>query len=84
MATVGNGHVATTVYTDRVFMNGLFNGFKGESHRAIIPSRNNVRILLDDIQKSNVTNHTFALNVQQGPSSGHTFILNRYIIYYKL
>ena len=34
VATVGNGHVATLVYSDTVYINGLYNGVRGESHRA--------------------------------------------------
>lgn len=65
MASVGNGHVATTVYTDTVHMNGLYNGNRGESHRARIPSGNNIRINTptngDPIQRQ-----TFALDVGKG------------------
>jgi len=64
--TVGNGHIATAVFTDNVFMNGLFNGFKGESHRAIIPSRNNVKIVFDEASAGNVTDHLYSLDVEKG------------------
>lgn len=43
-------------------MNGLYNGFKGESHRARIPSKNNIRIS----SAVPLTNHTFALDVAKG------------------
>jgi len=32
--TIGNGHVATLVYSDTVYMNGLYTGLRGDSHRA--------------------------------------------------
>nr|KAI8741141.1 acid trehalase-like protein 1 [Biomphalaria glabrata] len=35
---VGNGHVATVVQSDTIFMNGLYNGASIVSHRARIPS----------------------------------------------
>lgn len=62
IASVGNGHVSTTMYTDTVFMNGLYNGDRGNSHRARIPSRNNIRMSVT----TTVTNHTFALHVDKG------------------
>lgn len=39
---VGNGHLASVVLRDTVFMNGLYNGELGKSHRARIPSTNNL------------------------------------------
>ncbi|BFZ07038.1 hypothetical protein BsWGS_10077 [Bradybaena similaris] len=38
MPEVGNGHIATVVHTDSIFMNGLYNGANFTSHRARIPS----------------------------------------------
>ncbi|CAF2684788.1 unnamed protein product [Rotaria sp. Silwood2] len=35
---IGNGHVATVVFSDFIYMNGLYNGENGTSHRARIPS----------------------------------------------
>ncbi|KAK3093895.1 hypothetical protein FSP39_021562 [Pinctada imbricata] len=36
--SLGNGHVATVVKNDAIFMNGLYNGYNVTSHRARIPS----------------------------------------------
>lgn len=44
MPSVGNGQLATVIYTDTVYMNGLYNGERGESHRARIPSQINIRM----------------------------------------
>jgi hypothetical protein len=66
MASVGNGHISTTVYTDTVYMNGLYNGERGESHRARIPSRNNIK--LSTSASDVVTDHVFGLDVAQGMS----------------
>lgn len=44
MASIGNGHVAANVFSDTVYMNGLYNGNKGESHRARIPNWANIRL----------------------------------------
>ncbi|XP_078612333.1 protein-glucosylgalactosylhydroxylysine glucosidase-like isoform X1 [Branchiostoma floridae x Branchiostoma japonicum] len=65
MASIGNGHLATTVYSDTIFVNGLYSGdgFKGRSHRATIPSQNNIRAMLpsevDAVRR-------FALDVEKG------------------
>ena len=44
MPSVGNGHVATVLHSVTIFMNGLYNGERGESHRARIPSHINIRV----------------------------------------
>ncbi|KAJ2953896.1 hypothetical protein O0L34_g1527 [Tuta absoluta] len=44
MPSIGNGHMATNVFSDTVYMNGLYNGRKGESRRARIPAWANIRL----------------------------------------
>lgn len=44
MPSIGNGHVATNIFSDTVYMNGLYNGRGGYSHRARIPSWANIRL----------------------------------------
>ncbi|XP_059058126.1 protein-glucosylgalactosylhydroxylysine glucosidase isoform X1 [Achroia grisella] len=44
MPSIGNGHIATNIFSDTVYMNGLYNGRKGESHRARIPNWANIRL----------------------------------------
>lgn len=44
MPSIGNGHIATNIFSDTVYMNGLYNGRKGESHRARIPAFANIRL----------------------------------------
>ncbi|XP_067943343.1 protein-glucosylgalactosylhydroxylysine glucosidase-like [Watersipora subatra] len=44
MASVGNGHISTIVYHDRIFMNGLYNGEGKKSHRAAIPALNRIQL----------------------------------------
>ena len=46
MPTVGNGHLATVVFRDRIFMNGLYNGEGNKSHRAAIPALNLIKLKL--------------------------------------
>lgn len=44
MPSIGNGHLAANVFSDTVYMNGLYNGHKGHSHRARIPNWANIRL----------------------------------------
>lgn len=44
MPQLGNGHVAFTAGQRTVNMNGLYNGYRGESHRARIPNWANVQL----------------------------------------
>lgn len=44
MPSIGNGHIATDIFSDTVYMNGLYNGEKGLSHRARVPAWCNVRL----------------------------------------
>ncbi|CAF3415662.1 unnamed protein product [Rotaria sp. Silwood1] len=60
MPYVGNGHVATVVFSDFIYMNGLYNGENGTSHRARIPSTLNWQFLIHPSSSS------FTLNVSSG------------------
>lgn len=40
--TLSNGHVGLPVWGDSILMNGLYNGERGDSHRARIPNYSNV------------------------------------------
>ena len=51
-------------------MDGLYNGERGDSHRARIPSRINIRI---DIPKREIKLRRFILDVEKG--SLETFLL---------
>jgi trehalose/maltose hydrolase-like predicted phosphorylase len=42
MPTLANGHVGFVIYGNSILMNGLYNGVRGESHRARIPNYANV------------------------------------------
>lgn len=44
MPSIGNGHIATNVFSDTVYLNGLYNGQMGESRRARIPAWINIRL----------------------------------------
>ena len=64
MASIGNGYLATAVYSDTVYVSGVFNGHgtSTPSHRARIPST--ASIVVDIDAHSNSTNQTFSLNVR--------------------
>ncbi|XP_064597126.1 uncharacterized protein LOC135463672 [Liolophura sinensis] len=64
MPSVGNGHIATVLYSSSVYMNGLFNGYKGNSHRARIPSLHNVRASLTGT--SDQESWSYSLDVKKG------------------
>ncbi|GBP95416.1 Protein-glucosylgalactosylhydroxylysine glucosidase [Eumeta japonica] len=53
MPSIGNGHLATDVFSEAVYMNGLYNGRWGRSRRARIPAWANVRL------NSTLTHHPY-------------------------
>lgn len=40
---MANGHIGFVPYGESIYMNGLYNGYKGESHRARIPNNANIQ-----------------------------------------
>lgn len=42
--TIGNGHIATVVRSDTIYINGVYNGRTGSSHRARVPSTVSIAI----------------------------------------
>lgn len=73
MPSIGNGQLATGVYTDTVYMNGLYNGELGESHRARIPSQINIRMSVGANQT--VTDQRFILDTEKGNRFFHILLL---------
>ncbi|XP_077863843.1 protein-glucosylgalactosylhydroxylysine glucosidase-like [Saccoglossus kowalevskii] len=65
MATVGNGHAATTVYSDTVYVNGIYNGVMGDSHRARIPSQNSIRVKFSEDIEAQIK-RKYTLDVGKG------------------
>lgn len=41
---LANGHIGYVPYSDSIYMNGVFNGQKGSSHRARIPNYANIYV----------------------------------------
>ncbi|GFO11935.1 acid trehalase-like protein 1 [Plakobranchus ocellatus] len=65
MPEVGNGHLATVVGSDSLFMNGLYNGANLSSHRARIPSPSGYSIQSDSVRPSGLA-RTYSLDVGRG------------------
>ncbi|CAG5116720.1 unnamed protein product [Candidula unifasciata] len=63
MPEVGNGHIATVVQSDTMFMNGLYNGYNKTSHRARIPSTAGYSI--DKVLPAELT-RSYTLDVGRG------------------
>lgn len=41
---IGNGYLATNVFSDAIYVDGIFNGYREDSHRARIPSTASIRV----------------------------------------
>ncbi|XP_013407124.1 mediator of RNA polymerase II transcription subunit 12, partial [Lingula anatina] len=65
LPTIGNGHVGTVVYSDAIYMNGLYNGRLTSSHRARIPSSCAVNITAVEPSQGPLV-RLYALNVAEG------------------
>ncbi|CAC5394365.1 PGGHG [Mytilus coruscus] len=61
--TLGNGHIATVVYTDTIYMNGLYNGLRVFSHRARIPSTCAIEVVLTTTR---ITKSSYSLDIEKG------------------
>ena len=60
---VGNGHLASTIFGDSVYLNGLYNGYAEKSHRARLPNIHNFFIHLNS---SNFLNKQYCLHLKHG------------------
>jgi protein-glucosylgalactosylhydroxylysine glucosidase len=60
--TLSNGHIAFVINGNAILMNGLYNGERGESHRARIPNYSNLEV---DVE-CGATNCAFSLNMRKG------------------
>lgn len=64
---LANGHIGFVPYGDSISMNGLYNGFKGDSHRASIPNYANVQFEpCTEQSTNNVELCTYALDIYNG------------------
>lgn len=63
MPQLGNGHVAFTTLSRTVNMNGLYNGYRGESHRARIPNWANIRL---EYCENSIDECVYEMNIRNG------------------
>ncbi|ESN97174.1 hypothetical protein HELRODRAFT_193290 [Helobdella robusta] len=66
MPTLGNGYIGTTVYSDKMYLNGLFNGAGSQSHRAAIPALLMSRINLSNPEIERRGTRKYVYNALQG------------------
>ena len=64
MPYVGNGHLASTIFDNKVYVNGLYNGKGGKSHRARLPNIHNFTLLSSD--PFGFENVQYVLNINEG------------------
>ncbi|KAG5674373.1 hypothetical protein PVAND_004347 [Polypedilum vanderplanki] len=72
MPTLSNGHVGFTIFSDSVYMNALYNGRGGLSHRARIPNFSN-------IQFADCSQCRYTMNMQYGYFMTEMNIENEFI-----
>lgn len=61
MPSIGNGHVATVIRGDAVFMNGLYNGHNITSHRAKMPA-----VFIRNVTTSSQQRQRYTLDLAAG------------------
>ncbi|CAG0920549.1 unnamed protein product [Notodromas monacha] len=64
LPTLGNGHLATVVNTDVIYVNGLYNGARGDSHRAKVASLHRAQVEL--VGAGELIDITFSLDTRRG------------------
>ncbi|VDI30110.1 Hypothetical predicted protein [Mytilus galloprovincialis] len=52
MPPIGNGHIATNVLSDTIYMNGFYNGYREDSHRARLQATSAVDVQFNDDRES--------------------------------
>ena len=57
---IGNGYLATNVFSDAIYVDGVFNGYREDSHRARIPSTASIRV------NDDVISEDFSLDMWNG------------------
>ena len=66
--SIANGHLGTAVHSHGVFMNGLYCGAGGDSHRAWIPSTCSLKIT--EAEPPTNFSRQYSLNVGEGKCKG--------------
>ena len=61
---VGNGHIATQVYHDTIYVNNVYNGYGNDSHRSRVPSTAAIQVLgqYEDVHELNMYTGRYTKN----------------------
>jgi hypothetical protein len=66
MPYVGNGHLASTIFNNAVYLNGLYNGHAGESHRARVPTVHNFFFISPVTNNQTFARQQYVLDLKRG------------------
>lgn len=66
LPTLGNGQLGFTVFSKNVYVNGIYNGKGGDSHRARIPNFANMQVNLNCDPTINENECEYRLNIKEG------------------
>lgn len=84
MPYVGNGHLASTIFDKTIYVNGLYNGDRGNSHRASLPNIHNFNITSSN---GGFTYKQYVLNLKEGiyktEKAGNFELCDRYNFFLK-
>ncbi|XP_055917587.1 protein-glucosylgalactosylhydroxylysine glucosidase isoform X2 [Eupeodes corollae] len=64
MPTLGNGHLGFTIFGDSIFVNGVYNGKGGNSHRARIQNVANISVIQANGEA--ITKESYKLDLYNG------------------
>ena len=76
--SVANGHLGTVVHSPSVFMNGLYNGYMTDSHRAVVPSTCSLNVT--GTEPESKFKRKYRLNVGEGQNYIVTFLIILHIV----
>lgn len=68
---IGNGYLATNVFSDAIYVDGVFNGYREDIHRARIPSTASIRVTGD------VNSEVYRLDMRNGRILNTKTLLNK-------
>lgn len=77
MPALSNGHLGFIVFSDSVYINALYNGRAGLSHRARIPNFGNIQLADDYCGQTQTRKYTF--NVKYGYFMVELIVENQFI-----
>ncbi|XP_061397704.1 protein-glucosylgalactosylhydroxylysine glucosidase [Musca vetustissima] len=84
MPSLSNGHLGFTVFGDAIFVNGVYNGQKGNSRRARLPNWINISATIYEANNSILdpmhNNITYVMNLSDGYFQWSTNMTDRGIV----